>query len=649
MVKTIKRLMFLGLDGGMPYFIEKFSKEGEIPNIIRLISEGFYSEMLPYPPCDTPTNWASLATGATTGTHGATSFWVHLPGEALGLGQHLTGRTSLSEYTKSEFIWDVAARHRIKPLVLNYPSGWPTKDERVMMIASIFSNAPPCQLARPTIFFASKHQSDVERASEKEGRVLTNDLIKTKIVLAKKWIGLPPSFHSCLEVRLKFNNIIQAVKPFVLYTLLFDPDGKGYSKALFCTKRDYNTCLATLNIGEKSDWLTFHTDLLISHPYIKPLSKFDASKLRVKAIFKITFEEFDLKGLKVSFRTGPIYSTSGWVQPESLAKEIIEHNLFLSPRNSKNQAVRLVSLAQYIQETRGWDLLYMHFHIGDSLNHRFMARTCSDSPDYEENDALEAMEGYRKGYQLMDHMVGEFLQKFGNKETLTIVASDHAALPHYKCVRMEKVFAEAGLLVYKKRAEKGKLVVDWSKTKAFPYSLPTWVWVNLKGRELEGIVEPGEEYDEVCEEIIRVLQSIRDPDTGASPISFITKKEFSPLLGLRGDRVGDVIYFVAPPFGVWDGSISDLVHDVIDSKRLNQPAIVPMKRWTADHNHLTPTARHGNYTVSGILILKGPGIKSSVKGKKVVRTTDVVPTASHLFKLPMPSDSEGRILWEALE
>ena len=66
------------------------------------------------------------------------------------------------------------------------------------------------------------------------------------------------------------------------------------------------------------------------------------------------------------------------------------------------------------------------------------------------------------------------------------------------------------------------MVVDWEKTKVVPRR--TYIWVNLEGRDPEGIVSP-DDYDKVRREVADVLTGVRDPETGESPIEAILTKE----------------------------------------------------------------------------------------------------------------------------
>ena len=81
-----QKLLFIGVDQAIPYLLKKFLDDESLPNISNLVNNGVIGEALSCPPCDTPTNWATIATGATTSVHGATSFYMHIPGEPFELG-----------------------------------------------------------------------------------------------------------------------------------------------------------------------------------------------------------------------------------------------------------------------------------------------------------------------------------------------------------------------------------------------------------------------------------------------------------------------------------------------------------------------------------------------------------------------------------
>lgn len=117
-----ERCILIGLDGLNPELVERLMREGKLPNIARLMANGVFTAALPAPPLDTPTNWASIATGAWPGTHGITSFGIHLPGRDLG--DPLLGAFN-TNLCRAEFLWDVAERAGKVPFIFDYPVSWP--------------------------------------------------------------------------------------------------------------------------------------------------------------------------------------------------------------------------------------------------------------------------------------------------------------------------------------------------------------------------------------------------------------------------------------------------------------------------------------------------------------------------------------------
>jgi len=115
-------LILIGLDGLNAEILLKFVSEGRLPHMAKLINTGAFTAALSAPPLDTPTNWTGIATGAWPGTHGITSFGIHLPDRDLGeplLGGFNTG------LCRAEFLWDVAERMGKVPFLFDYPVSWP--------------------------------------------------------------------------------------------------------------------------------------------------------------------------------------------------------------------------------------------------------------------------------------------------------------------------------------------------------------------------------------------------------------------------------------------------------------------------------------------------------------------------------------------
>ncbi|MCF7837991.1 MAG: alkaline phosphatase family protein [Candidatus Marinimicrobia bacterium] len=102
-MKTSKKVILIGLDGLMPEQIERY--RDDIPELDKLLREGFFSPAIPSAVTCTATNWPTIATGAWMGTHGCIGFNDHLPG--MGIGESVpTGSRSPSGARWREHLMD---------------------------------------------------------------------------------------------------------------------------------------------------------------------------------------------------------------------------------------------------------------------------------------------------------------------------------------------------------------------------------------------------------------------------------------------------------------------------------------------------------------------------------------------------------------
>lgn len=165
----------------------------------------------------------------------------------------------------------------------------------------------------------------------------------------------------------------------------------------------------------------------------------------------------------------------------------------------------------------------------------------------------------------------------------------------------------------------------WSETRAFNLFSDTqgWVRINLKGREAEGIVEPGAEYEALCARLSDGLKTFRDADTGEP----IIKDIFRPhqvFEGLHLDLLPDlVVRWMETPAAA---------HRAITSPQFGT---IP---WPTPGRN--PEGRSGNHRSQGFLIAAGPGMKSGTISSAHI--LDLAPTILTLLGQPVPSEMEGK-------
>lgn len=158
--------------------------------------------------------------------------------------------------------------------------------------------------------------------------------------------------------------------------------------------------------------------------------------------------------------------------------------------------------------------------------------------------------------------------------------------------------------------------IDWSKTKAIAIR-ENDIYINVKGRDKYGIVEPEDQY-EVEEEVMTALYGYKHPDTGKRVVALALRNKDAALLGMGGPECGDIIYFTAEGYN----------YDHADS--------------------LSTTLGAKETSVSPIFIAAGPGIKAGYRVARMLRQVDVAPTVAVLGGVRMPKECEGAPMYQIL-
>jgi predicted AlkP superfamily phosphohydrolase/phosphomutase len=418
-------------------------------------------------------------------------------------------------------------------------------------------------------------------------------------------------------------------------------------------KIDINDC-GNIRIVKKNEWSQWIT------------IKIDSEYGLLPSLFRVKLLEVESIGKAIKIQRSGIYNMKGWSCPESfgekLIKNVFEYDL---PKKRKvefmiygkmkhylkyarNESLSLVQAIEFAKKDMNWDFCFFHYHPLDTINHDLLAYLYKTSRVYTEKKAIKALKNVEVAYQIVDEMVGELISRCVDRDTIILFISDHGAIPIWKVANIPKILSQAGLLVYNFNQSKKKYQIDWNKTKAFPYMEPPFIWVNLKGREPHGIVEKNN-YDNVREQIIKVLHNAKDPETGNKIIDNVLKREDASHFGLNSDRVGDIVYFLKPPYGVFDGILDALDASVLSPTEYDKPLTYDSKRFFGAHAYYTPDTKFGDFSITAPLIISGKEIAKGEKLNEVINLTDIAPTLSYLLKIPKPKQATGSIIYDVLE
>lgn len=181
----------------------------------------------------------------------------------------------------------------------------------------------------------------------------------------------------------------------------------------------------------------------------------------------------------------------------------------------------------YNQLARGdWDYLFSVFSTTDRVQHMTYHFYDPGHPLYDPEAASKKFTFFDKEimlseaipeiYRQMDRIVGKVMDEYVGANDTLMLCADHGFQTFRRQVHINNWLAEKGYLVLNPGVDRGssKMLgfVDWSKTRAYALGLGM-IYVNLEGREPNGIVAP-DEVDALLADIKRDWLATVDPETG---------------------------------------------------------------------------------------------------------------------------------------
>jgi predicted AlkP superfamily phosphohydrolase/phosphomutase len=327
---------------------------------------------------------------------------------------------------------------------------------------------------------------------------------------------------------------------------------------------------------------------------------------------------------------------------------------------------------EYLMNNYEWDFLITVFMGLDEIGHAYWKYMDPKHPLYDDDASKEYKNAIYDIYRTIDKKVAA-LKKNVDSDTTVLLMSDHGFGPLYYGVSFNNWLLSEGLLTLKKqtttnmrywlfrrgvnynnllrlaRALKftGRLSqaadspksfivrmvnkffltnddIDWTKTKAYCMGSMGQLFINLKGREPQGVVGQGKEYDELVDQIVSKLTELTNPGNGDIIFDEIHKKMEAYKTSRIEDDIPDILFF--------DRNMKYQINRyfLFGSKDL----ISPTQMWSGTHIH------------DGIFMAFGD---NQVKGNNQIEKIsicDITPTVLHIMGLPVSKDIDGRVLSE---
>ena len=619
---AITRLIFVGLDGQDPTLTDRFMKEGLLPNFSKLAKMGCYRRLKTTYPSISPVAWSSFSTGVHPARHNIFDFLdrdrrTYLPvlssayigkvDRFFKLGRYLIPRhrPEIRLLRKSKPFWTILGEHRIWSTVLRVPITFPPDK---FYGAELSAMCVPDLLGTQGTFLLFTTRPATGRFKEGGQRVEVErhgDQIDTAIQGPDNMFvdGNPP-----LTIPM---------------ALTIDRAAKRVSVRIDGTAVD-------LQLGVLSDWiaLTFK-----AAPGVKigGIARFQV--LEIDEHFSLYVSPINLDpdhpAMPISHpsyyatylakRVGA-YSTLGLAEDTwALNESVTSDATFLQQAYDIDRERQTMFFSALDRLKRG--TVVCVFDATDRIQHMFWRYLEDGHPAARGRDPGEHKHAIRELYTRNDALVGEVMNKLRKGDVL-MVLSDHGFSSFRRGVNLNAWLRREGYLTLKSGADGSAewlRDVDWSKTKAYCLGL-TGMFLNVRGREEQGIVAPGADAQALKDEIMRKLKGLRDEDKKEVGI----REAFDPAKLYSGPYLENgpdlIIGYNAGYRTSWDCASGVISGPVFEDN---------VKAWSGDHC-IDPRLVPGVFFCSRSIDADEPHI------------VDLAPTALRLFGIQPPAHMDGK-------
>ncbi|MHB8565937.1 MAG: alkaline phosphatase family protein [Nitrososphaerales archaeon] len=331
---------------------------------------------------------------------------------------------------------------------------------------------------------------------------------------------------------------------------------------------------------------------------------------------------------------------------------------------------RQTKILKYLIERERWDLVTTVYDATDVISHFFWHHLDQNHPKHDAEKAKIYGPMVYDVYEELDQAFGNLEAMFSEKDHIFVI-SDHGFGPVYHAIymnnwliqnnylrlrrtagtRARKALFDLGVTseflfnavkklhivgtktnTYSKNSKKVALAkkltlstddIDWKSTLAYASGNYGPIYINLRGREPEGRVARGEEYENLVEELVQKLGGVIEPGSGRKLFDLIYTKD-RIYSGPYYDEAPDIMYFDS----TW------LYYPLRVFEFGNKNMIAPNPIYTGAHR------------MEGIFLGAGEGINH--KADLSMNLIDLAPTILHLLNLPIPPSIDGRVLNEIL-
>ncbi len=616
-----RRVVVIGLDGMDPKLTERWMAAGKLPHFTALAAEGAFRRLSTTHPPLSPVAWSSFMTGVHPARHGifdflardARSYLPFLSSSAIeparrslsiGKFQVPLGRPQLRLFRKAPPFWKILGDHGVFSSVLRVPVTFPPERFHGTCLSGM--SVPDLRGTQGSFTFFTEGGGDGEHTGGMRVPLTrTGNRLHGSIPGPEHPLHRGQSMQLPIEVEIGAAGTIElragterlTLQPGVYsdwIPLVFDAGfaikPRGIARfRIVSTEPSFGLYMTPINIDPE------HPALPISHP--RAYGTYLAKLLGRFATLGLAEDTWALNER--------VLDEDGFLEQAYLIHAEREEQLFDALDKTPSGVVVCV------------------FDATDRVQHMFYRYTDPDPRAPRPGDVARYARVIEDLYVRMDTLLGRVRAELDG-DTLLFVLSDHGFASFRRCVDLNAWLRQEGYLTLKDGATGTAEYlrdVDWSRTQAYAVGL-AGLYLNLRGRESQGIVAAGATADGLKREIAAKLLTLHDAD-GDRPVVRDAVDVAQRYSGPYCDEAPDLIVGYADGYRVsWDAAVGKVTNTVLTDNA---------KSWSGDHC-VDPEL------VPGILFCNRP-MRTATPS-----IVDIAPSLLEVYGIRPPAHMEGRSL-----
>ncbi len=632
-----RKVIIIGIDGMDPGLSERMMDQGLLPNFDKLRKAGGYRRLGTSIPPQSPVAWANFINGADPGSHGIFDF-IHRDPEqqcnpVFSAAQTVPGKGywSVGDYKvqltfppfghkpprtlllrKGVPFWDYLDAAKIPSVFYDLPSNYPPSPSRHGHHRCISGMGVPDLLGTYGTYQYFAEDGPVRVDDRGGGR---HGMLFFEGETARGELIGPP------------NSFLKNPKPIAIP---FEVHRDKQAKAVAIDIQQHRIILKD---GQWSQWirldLGFSTPKFMPDKHISGICRFYLQETAPNCRLYTTpinadpsEPAVDMSEPKaflpaISQSLGLFYTTGFQEDHKALTNGVFTDEEFA--QQAEKVLTERIRLLDYALKNYDDGLLFFYFSSTDLQAHMFWWDTDEEHPTRSKEQARRYFDALKQLYAKMDGIVGRMLERFGDQATI-MVMSDHGFANFKRQFNINSWLRDNGYL-YPVDCKSLLSDADWTKTRAYGLGI-NGLYLNLKGRERDGIVADGAEREALLDELVGKLEAVRDID-GSGVIGKVYRAD-KVYNGDHTELAPDLIIgFTRGYRASWTTCLGNLDEEVLSDNK---------SAWCADH--CADAA-----AVPGILFCNRP------IAAQAPSLTDLAPTVLAEFGLPKPSAMTGNSIF----